>query len=123
MSGELLVGGARVCRARQSSRRGVLGGGLRHQQSGLEGADARVRAARQRRTLANAVEHRAANAVVRKSTKRHAPRVIEATGRLEQALLAHRAQVVELDRAPDLARDLVRDEVHEVQMRMESLED
>src|SRR5947208_1141477 len=64
-----------------------------------------MRPPRQGCALAHAVEHGAADAVVGEPAERHAAAFVEPARGLEQALLSHRAQVVELDGPTELALD------------------
>jgi hypothetical protein len=66
---QFLLARPRIGREGQGAWRGVFGCRLGHQKRSLEGPDARVGATRQWRALANAIQHRAANAIIRKSSK------------------------------------------------------
>src|SRR5690606_18701400 len=101
---------------------GILGCRLGHEQRRLQSPNALVGPAGKGCRLADAVEHRPADAVVRESPEAHTPRLVEAARRLEQALEAHLAQVVEVDVTPYLPQHLAGDDIDQLAVLVESRE-
>src|SRR5262249_26272142 len=95
---------------------GIFAGSLGQEQRRFECADSFVGAPRERSALANAIEHGTANSIVGEPAKRNAASLIEATSRLEQTLVTHGAEIIELDRATELACELPRHDLDQLEV-------